>query len=116
MTEHIVEIDITRKRGDTHVMAFTLQDSAGAAIDISGFSFLMTVDPAEEPPDANNNLFQLTGVLDDAPNGRFSFAPSALEADQAPGEYFYDIQMIDAGAAIRSIVEGKFIFEQDITK
>lgn len=109
-------LDITRVRGDTHAMQFTIKDSAGAAVNVTGFSFLLTVDPAPDPSDALNNLFQLTATLVDAVNGVIEFAPTAMEADQTPNTYFYDLQMTDAGSAIRTIAKGKFIFTPDITK
>jgi hypothetical protein len=97
-------------------MQFSIKDSAGAAVNISGFSFLLTVDPDANPTTDTNNLFELTGTIDDAPNGLVSFAPSAVEADQTPETYFYDIQMTDAGSAIRTIAKGKYVVTQDITK
>ena len=116
MSNHTTTLNITRTRGDTFPMQFTLKDSSGTAIDITGFSFLMTVDPSAAPSDATGNLFQLTGTITDAVNGVFQFPISAMQADQTPGEYFHDVQMTDAGGFIRTIVTGTFTFEQDITK
>ena len=44
------------------------------------------------------------------------FAPSAVQADQTPASYFYDVQMTDSGGAKRTVVAGKLKFVQDITK
>ncbi len=110
------EINLCISRGDTTPWTFTIQDSTGAAIDISGFSYLLTVDPNEEPTDAVNNLFQLTGTLTDPTNGVVEFELSAVEADQTPAEYFFDLQQTDGASKVRTIAKGVFEFMQDITK
>jgi hypothetical protein len=111
-----VEINLCRRRGDTFADEFTIKDAAGAVIDISGFSFLLTVDPSPNPTDSGNNLFQLTGSLTDPTNGVVQFAPSAVQSDQTPSVYFYDIQMTDGGGAIRTIAVGEYEIFQDVTK
>lgn len=109
-------IDYCRARGDTFAIQIKIENSAGGAIDIAGFSFLLTVDPSDEPLDDVNNVYQLTGTIDDAPNGLVSFAPSVGEAAAAPGDFFYDIQQTDAGSLIRTIAKGEWQILQDITK
>lgn len=110
------ELDICRVRGDTFPMVFTMVDTAGDPINIAGFSFLLTVDPAEEPIGAGNNRFQLAGAITDAAGGEVTFTMSAGQADQTPKEYFYDLQQTDTGGSIRTIAKGSFTFVQDITK
>ena len=48
--------------------------------------------------------------------GRVEFAPSALQADQTPGAYWYDVQMIDGASRKRTIALDKYKYEQDISK
>ena len=108
--------DLTRKRGDTYADQIVVVDSTGVVVDITGYSFVLTVDPSNAPSSAANNLFSLTGGIIDAVNGVVEFAPTALQADQAPGRYWYDVQMTDVGAAIRTIVTGRYTIEQDISK
>lgn len=107
--------DITRKRGDTYFEEFVVQVN-GSPLDVSGYEFLLTVDPEKAPVDATNNIFVLTGVILDGPNGRVGFAPDAMEADNV-GKYFYDIQMKEISSGrFRTIVSAKWTMEQDITK
>lgn len=111
-----VNVDLERRRGDTFADRFTIKENA-VALDITGASFLLTVNTEQEPADAVNQVFQLTGTITDAPGGKVEFAPSALEADQDPNvDFFYDIQMTDSGGAITTIAGGKYSFKQDITK
>jgi hypothetical protein len=107
--------EITRFRGDTYADQFTLKDSAGVAIDISGYSFTFTLNTEKSPADTANEVYQLTGTITDAPGGKFEFAPSAVQADQV-GTFFYDVQMIDGGGGIRTLAKDKYKYTQDITK
>lgn len=116
MADNIDHVDLTRRRGDTFADAFVVtSETTGAVIDITGYSFLLTVDPSRAPTDSLNNIFQLTGTITDAVNGLVEFAPNATQADQ-PESYFYDVQMTDTAGKIRTIAEGRYNFVQDITK
>lgn len=109
--------DITRKRGDTYADEFTLKSSStGLPINLTSYTFVLTVDPEKAPTTAEKNLYQLNGTILDAAAGRVEFAPTALQADQAPGTYFYDVQMVDGAGRKRTIVSGKYKYEQDIGK
>lgn len=108
--------DITRKRGDTYADEFTIKSAAtGLPINITGYSFVLTVDPEQYPADSSKNKFQLTGTIVDAAAGRVEFAPTALQADNV-GKFFYDVQMVDGAGRKRTIVSAKYVMTQDITK
>ncbi len=107
---------ITRKRGDTYAETITITDTTGAVIDITGYTFKLTVDPEKAPASAANNLFSITGTILSAVAGTVEFAPSALQADQTPGTYYFDIQLIDGAGRIRTIALDKYIVVQDISK
>ena len=108
---------ITRKRGDTYADEITVtSETTGQPINITGYTFKMTLDPSKTPVDASNNLYQLTGAIIDAAAGRVEFAPSLLQANQTPGTYYYDVQMIDGAGRIRTIALDKYVYSQDITK
>lgn len=108
--------DIERKRGDTYADEFIIKSKAtGLPINITGYTFTLTVDPAKDPVDATNNLFTLTGTIIDAVAGRVEFAPTTVQADHV-GQYYYDVQMIDGSGRKRTIVLAKYKLVQDITK
>ncbi len=117
MSDHITIIDLERVRGDDHPIAFQLFKADGVTPEpVTGFTFLMTADPSDEPVDNTNNLWQLTGVITDGANGKFEFRPSITNMDLAIDTHFYDVQMIDGGAFKRTPIRGKLTIEQDITK
>lgn len=111
-----VEIDVEYTRGDSVPIAFVLTDDTGTAVDITSWSFVMTVDPDSEPPDNTTLVMQVSGTITDAVNGAFEFAPTTVESDFEPDQYYYDIQATDAGGDKDTIVKGKFTLLQDITK
>ena len=111
------EIDLCISRGDTTPWTLTMEDDAvpPVPVPITGFSYLLTVDPSDEPVGSGNNLFQLTGTVTDGPNGVVQFALNASQADNL-GEFFYDLQQTDGAGNIRTVAKGGFEFKQDITK
>ena len=115
----VSEANLCRKRGDTFPIVVAVTDAeTGAAIALTGSdTFLLTVDPSPAPADNTANLFQLTGTVIDGPNGRVRFGPlSSPQANQTPGTYFYDVQWTNAGGEVRTILEGQWEVEQDVTK
>ncbi len=108
--------DIVRTRGDTAKIKKQITvKSTGVAVDITGCSFLLTVDPDKAPTTNENNLFQLTGTIIDAEDGVVGFAITEEQADQL-GKFFYDIQMTNTDFETLTIDSGKITFKQDITK
>lgn len=110
-------VAITRKRGDTYAdEIIATSKKTGLPIDITGYSFTMTLDHSKEPIDATTNLYSLVGTIVNAVAGRVEFAPSPTQANQAPGTYYYDIQMLDGVGRKRTIALDKYKYEQDISK
>lgn len=107
--------EITRYRGDTVPDQFTLTDADGNAVNITGYSFTMTVDSLKTPPDNSTLQYTLTATITNAAAGEFEFAPSAVQADLV-GKFWYDIQMVDGGGAIQTLDKDRYIYTQDITK
>ena len=108
--------DLTRKRGDTYADEFLVKSKAtGRPIDITGYTFLLTVDPSKVPTSDATNAYQIAGTILSATDGRVEFAPSPVQADRV-GVYYFDVQMVDGAGRKRTIDSGKYKYEQDITK
>ena len=103
-------------RGDSDSKGFLIQDSAGAAIDITGFTFTLSVDSRKNPDDASTQQFSLPGVITSGPDGAVSFKPTAIDTNILPGVYYYDIQQVDTSAEVKTLIKGRALIEQDITK
>lgn len=111
------QVTITRYRGDTVPDVYNITDDAGAALDIStGYTFKMTVNTEKNPVDNTNEVYSITGSVTDGPGGEVSFSPSTFQADQVPGTYYYDVQMVYPSGAIKTLEKGRYVYLQDITK
>lgn len=109
------ENDFTYTRGDSIPINITVTSSGGGPVDITGATFLLTVDPSQTPTDAANNEFQSTGTIVEPLAGTVTFPISTTNSDLL-GEKYYDIQMTDSGGIKSTIGKGKITFVQDITK
>lgn len=108
--------DLTRPRGDTYADEFTLTSkSTGLPLNITGYSFKLTVNAKKDPGPLDAQEFQVNGVIVDAAAGRVEFAPNDTQADRT-GNFFYDVQMVDGLGRKRTLVKAKYTFTQDITK
>lgn len=116
---------ITRKRGDTIPDVWNPVDADGNYLDPTGFTFRMTVNSVEEPPEVVGSplpatqLFQVIGVIvvgSPLSETTITFTPTAAQANQTPGDYFYDIQVIDGAGLVKTAVKDEYVIEQDITK
>lgn len=102
--------NITRYRGDTAPDLFSLP------IDITNYTFRMTVDTLQNPPDDTTALFEVVGTITDAAAGEFEFEPTAMQTDLPIGTYYYDVEYTDAAGRIKTVAKGKYKIIQDISK
>jgi hypothetical protein len=107
---------INRFRGDTIPDVFFVKNATGQTVDISGYSFKLSLNPSKAPADASAQIYQLTGVIADGPAGKVTFAPTLLQSGQLPGKYYYDVQMTDGGGLVTTIALDSYTYHQDITK
>lgn len=111
------KVNLERKRGDSYGDEFTISSTTtGAIVDITGYTFLMTVDPSADPEDSTTNLFQVAGNITSALFGKVEFAPTAEQTDLPAATYYHDVQMTDGSGRKRTIAFGKYTITQDITK
>lgn len=104
-------------RGDDDPKTFTIKDSEGAPVDISGWTLSMAVNTEKDPSDTVNEIFNVAGAfVTDGVDGQISFTPPALSLDSvaAPGSAFYDINRITPSK--KTLVKGKVVFVMDIDK
>lgn len=110
------EKEVCWARGDSDAKGFVVQDSDGDAVDITGFSFKLTVNSDRDPDDQTNEQFSVMGVIGDPAAGEVSFAPSTIDTDIEPGLYYYDIEQTDGSGRIKTLIKSKCRIHQDITK
>lgn len=111
------DFDICWARGDGDPRTFTIQDSVGAAINISTWTLSLAVNTDKNPSDTVNEIFRVAGVfVTDGTDGKISFTPvvGSLDAVVAPGTAYYDVQRITPSK--KTLIKGKVSFIMDIDK
>jgi len=111
-----VTINIFRRRGDTKTYAIRLVTSGTTnPIDVTGYTAKLTVHSVEFPTTAGTQIFQANGTPTATPaDGKLEFDFSLFDS-VAVDEYWYDIEISDAGALLDTPILGKFTVEQDRT-
>lgn len=110
----LTDSKICRKRGDTYAIIIRVSDkTTGAALDISGNTFTLSVSE-ETAPVAASYVFQSTGTILVAVDGTVSFPITDANADNL-GNFYFDIEMV-AGAIKTTVMGGTYSVTQDITK
>lgn len=105
--------DITIKRGDSHLLTFKAQDSAGDAVDLSGRTYLLQV---RQYPDTTTVAATYTVDTSSAASGTILFTlAAATTAALTPGPYRYDIQETN-GSTVRTPVEGVWTLTADVSR
>jgi hypothetical protein len=104
---------IKRRRADTAPVRVEVVDHRNDAADITGASFLLTVNSEQYPTDTSNQLFQASGSIIDAAGGIVDFP---IPGTSAVGDYYYDVQMTDNLGKIETVAAGRYTITQDITK
>lgn len=116
--------DIVRYRGDTSAEEWQIKSRrTGAAVDITGYSFILSVNSDENPTNEDNLEFQITGVITDAATGKVEFVTSLAQSaytgvtfTDGISQFYYDIQLTDASGRKRTYDKGLWTVKQDITK
>lgn len=107
---------INRYRGDTTPDKWVITNEDGSPRDLTGCSAVLTVNSLKNPPTTATQLFTITGTITAPLTGVVQFFPSAPQADQTPGKYFFDVQLTDVDGLVSTIEKGVYRFLQDISK
>jgi hypothetical protein len=110
-------VSINRVRGDTVPESFTMKlyDAQDSLIDITTLTTMtLTVNSDSEPPDATNELLQLSGTVVSAPDSLIEFSGAW---DTLPvGELYYDVQVSLSSGKLWTPFRGILTVSQDINK
>lgn len=111
------DFDICWARGDDDPKVFTIKDSAGVVVDISGWTLALAVNPELDPADDAAEVFRVSGsFVTDGTDGKISFTPPANSLDNitAPDTAFYDVNRLTPSK--KTLLKAKVLFLMDIDK
>ena len=109
---------LTIIRGDSAEIDVTFEDADGIAIDLTGkavFFTVKTIDGIEKTDDSEAKISKKITVHTDPTAGKTQIALTSAETNLTPGDYLYDLQIVNGSDVIsttRDIVE----IVQDVTK
>jgi len=102
--------DIFVHQGDELPWTFTIRNSLGEPVDITGYTMTLVVDELEDPPDGTTEVFSLVGDVITPSGGVVEFALDALQAITAVGRYYYKLHATHLSATDYVACTGRFIF------
>jgi hypothetical protein len=111
-----VDTSISIYKKDYKTLNVTVKDSSGNAIDITGFTFWLTVKVRETDADADAVIQKKVTSLSNPTQGIMQFSLDTDDTDIDVADYQYDIQMKSSAGAITTLVRGTFIILQEITQ
>lgn len=113
---YVNEVDLERKRGDTHPYKIKLVDEDYSNYDIENCTFQLSIHTERDPVDTSTQVALLNGVIVDTKPAIVGFPFTPTQADQTPGTYYYDIQMTDESGYTFTFQDGAVVFVQDKVK
>jgi hypothetical protein len=107
---------INRFRGDTTPDAIAILDDASAPLHLLSYSTKLTIHRRLEPSATDPPVVVSIGHPYDVAGGLVEFPFDEVQADQKPGVYYYDIQLMDGYGRIKTLIKDRYVFHQDVTK
>jgi len=107
-------VDITCRRGDTFTLEFTFSDDAGAAIDLTSYTWKMDVKETDTSSGdiIADNSFTYSGTA----QGVLTITATAtVMAAVEGGLYVYDLQSNSSGS-VKTWVYGLFKINEDVSE
>jgi len=108
---------ITCDQGATFERVITVRDSAGALMNLTGYTARMQVRPEIE---SSTTLVELTtangritlgGVL-----GTITLSMNAATTAAITDEGVYDLEIISSGGAVHRVLKGRFVLNLEVTR
>lgn len=105
-------------RGDTWILTFNIQTSAGAPENITGNEYWLTLKSAIDDTDANAAL-QIGPVTSGSPNAALGILTIMVAPEETitleSKTYFYDLQEVNAANEVTTLLIGKVKVVKDVT-
>lgn len=109
---------ITRFRGDTKGFTITIRDGKGNVVDIDQCTLKLSVSAVENPISEVEAAYemQISGAIIAPPaDGKFDIVFVDADVDII-GDFFFDIEFIDANGKITTLDKDTWTMKQDISK
>ena len=103
-------------QGDDKAFAITRTDSDGTPIDITGYTYWVTIKSDEHAPDSDAEIQKKVTTHTDAAAGETEIQLDAPETKPLAGPHYYDLQEKDASGSITTWMKGIIRFANETTE
>ena len=111
-----VDTSISIYKKDYKDITVTVKDANGDPINITGYTFWLTVKIRETDPDEDAVIQKKVTSHTNPSAGITTFSLDTDDTDIDAKDYQYDIQMKATSGAITTLLRGTFIILQEITQ
>ena len=113
-------VDLEVYKGDSKDYVITVKNSAGTAINITDYTFYMSVKESATDTDANAKIAKTVTSHTTPASGITTISLSAAETNalsvsDKTQKYVYDVRMKDTNGKVTTILNGSFIVKQPVT-
>ena len=113
-------VDLEVYKGDSKDYVITIKDSAGTAINITSYTFYMSIKENAIDTDANAKIAKTVTSHTTPGSGITTISLSAADTDalsvsDKTQKYVYDVRMKDTNDKVTTILNGSFIVKQPVT-
>lgn len=102
-------------RGTDWTFTFTLSDSSGTVLDLTGYNFLFTAKANKTDADVDAVISKDSIVSSDPTSGVVSVALTDDDTDIAAGRYWYDLKWTDGLGLVSALPMQRLKIVENIT-
>ena len=105
--------DFEMRKGDTKILEFTVKDSDGAVVDITGATAKWE---AAQAVTASTKDIAKSGISpSDATNGKFQVTISPSDTSSLnPGRFYHEAELTDASSRVITVAVGQMTLLEDL--
>lgn len=97
MNNEVTLLDNELIRGDTRTVQVTFKQADGTSYDLTGATAYLTINRSKNPTNDDSAALQKTKTSFDNPtSGIVSFKLTSTDTNLTPGNYWFDVQLVDA--------------------
>jgi nucleoside phosphorylase len=111
------KMDLYVDSGATYTNGVEFRDSAGALVNLTGYTAALKVRPTVESSTVSLSLTQASGITLGGVAGTVDFTFTAAQTTTlASGNYVYDLKVTSAGGVATRLVEGDVIVSAEVSR
>lgn len=109
--------DLYLEAGATYTDVVTFRDSAGALVNLTGYTAAMKIRPSKESSTVSLSLTHSSGLALGGAAGTVTITITAAQTTTLDsGDFVYDLKVTSAGGVATRLVEGNVTVSADVSR